>query len=110
MRDASRFNRRAGDEAFGELKRLRRSGAHWSPHSNRCARRVRRRRGPRSNGACAKGLADWRTRLQGNVAVACEAIRALLTSPIKFTSVVDRGYCAIRFEGRIGLAAMFAVR
>jgi hypothetical protein len=30
-----------------------------------------------------------------------------LTAPIQLTPVVERGYRAIRFEGRIGLAAVF---
>lgn len=54
-----------------------------------------------------KGLSDWRARLQGDMAEARAAFRELLTEPIRFTPFVERGYHAIRFEGRIGLAAVF---
>jgi hypothetical protein len=36
-----------------------------------------------------------------------QAFRELLTGPIRFTPFVERGYRAIRFEGRIGLRAVF---
>ena len=52
-------------------------------------------------------LADWRSTLTGDVAKAREGVRKLLTGPIVFTPTVDRGYRAIRFEGRIGLEAIF---
>jgi hypothetical protein len=55
-----------------------------------------------------KGLADWRSMInEGNVARVRQAFRELLTEPIRFTPVVEQGYRAIRFEGRIGLAAVF---
>jgi hypothetical protein len=55
-----------------------------------------------------KGLADWRSMLKdGTVARVREAFRGLLTAPIRFTPFVERGYRAIRFEGRIGLEAVF---
>ena len=41
------------------------------------------------------------------VAANRDAFRALLTEPIRFTPCVERGYRAIRFTGRIELAAMF---
>ena len=53
------------------------------------------------------GFADWRARLRGDVvADVREAFRKLLTAPIRFTPGVERGYRVIRFEGRIGLAAI----
>jgi hypothetical protein len=54
-----------------------------------------------------QGLADSRARLQGDVATAREAFRALLTVPIRFMPFIERGYRAIRFTGRIGLEAIF---
>jgi hypothetical protein len=51
-----------------------------------------------------KGLSDWRARLQGDIAEARAAFRELLPEPVRFTPFVERGYHAIRFEGRVGLA------
>lgn len=45
--------------------------------------------------------------LRGDVSQMREAFRRLLNGPIVFTPVVERGYRAIRFEGRIGLDAIF---
>lgn len=53
-----------------------------------------------------KGLAEWRARLQGDIAAARAAFRQLLVEPIRFTPFVERGYRAIRFEGRVGLHAI----
>ena len=36
-----------------------------------------------------------------------EAFRELLSGPIEFTPSVERGYRAIRFDGKIGLEAVF---
>jgi hypothetical protein len=53
-------------------------------------------------------LADWRSLLTGDVARAREAFRQLLTTPIRFTPFVDKkGFHALRFEGRVGLDAVF---
>src|SRR5262245_9357354 len=54
-----------------------------------------------------RSLTEWRSLLLGDVAQVRQAFRRLLTAPILFTPVVDRGRRAIRFEGRIGLAAVF---
>ena len=55
------------------------------------------------------GLADWRSRLTGEVADVRESFRQLLTTPIRFTPFVDqKRFQAIRFEGRWGLEAVFA--
>jgi site-specific DNA recombinase len=47
------------------------------------------------------GLKDWRSRLLGDVETARAAFRELLTSPIRCTPVVEQGYRAIAFEGRL---------
>jgi hypothetical protein len=36
-----------------------------------------------------------------------EAFREVLTGPIRFKPFIERGYRAIRFEGRVGLEAIF---
>jgi hypothetical protein len=54
-----------------------------------------------------QSLVHWRSTLLGDVSQAREAFRRLLNGPIVFTPIVDRGYRAIRFEGRIGLKAIF---
>lgn len=41
------------------------------------------------------------------MAVVRTAFRELLTGPIRFESFVERSYRAIRFQGRIGLEAIF---
>ena len=53
-----------------------------------------------------KDLVDWRAAFTGEVSEARQAFRELLTGSIVFTPVVERGYRAIRFEGRIGLHAI----
>jgi hypothetical protein len=53
-------------------------------------------------------FADWNARLRGNVPNLREGFRQLLTTPIRFTPVVERGYRAIKVEGRIGLSEVFA--
>jgi hypothetical protein len=45
-------------------------------------------------------LTDWRSLLTGDVAQVRPAFREVLRGPITFTPVVERGYRAIRFEGR----------
>jgi hypothetical protein len=54
-------------------------------------------------------LTDWRSLLTGDdVVQARQGFRQLLAAPIQFTPFVDeRGYRAIRFEGRWGLEAVF---
>jgi hypothetical protein len=52
-------------------------------------------------------LKDWRSLLTGDVAQARQGFRQLLTTPIRFTPFVERGFRAIRFEGRLDLAAVF---
>jgi site-specific DNA recombinase len=52
-------------------------------------------------------LADWRSTLAGKVATVRDGFRQLLTTPIRCTPCVVNGFRAIRFEGRIGLAAIF---
>jgi hypothetical protein len=52
-------------------------------------------------------LSDWKSVLTGDIARARHAFRQLLTTPIRFTPTTDRGYRAIRFEGRWGLHAVF---
>jgi len=53
-------------------------------------------------------LTDWRSRFTGDVARARQGFRQLLTTPIVFTPFVDqRGFQAIRFEGRVELEAVF---
>src|SRR5262245_60383379 len=52
------------------------------------------------------GLIDWRSLLVGDVAQARTAFRQLLTSPIVFTPFKERGRRGIRFEGRVGTAAI----
>lgn len=52
-------------------------------------------------------LMDWKSVLTGDIARARQALRELLTTPIKFTPTTERGYRAIRFEGRWGLHAIF---
>jgi site-specific DNA recombinase len=52
-------------------------------------------------------LRDWRSLLIGDVSQARQGFRELLTTPIRFTPCVERGFRAIRFEGRLGLAAVF---
>lgn len=54
-----------------------------------------------------QGQADWLARLRGDVAVVRTAFRELLTGPIRFKPFVERGYRAIRFQGRLGLEAVF---
>jgi hypothetical protein len=53
------------------------------------------------------GLTDWRSLLTGDVAKARQGFRQLLSTPIRFTPCVERGFRAIRFEGRLGLEAVF---
>jgi hypothetical protein len=53
-------------------------------------------------------LAEVRSTLTGNVARARQAFReGLPTESIRFTPTVERGYRALRFEGRWGLRAVF---
>jgi site-specific DNA recombinase len=52
-------------------------------------------------------LTEWRSLLTGDVAQARQGFRQLLTTPIVFTPIVERGLRAIRFEGRLGLEAVF---
>ncbi len=54
-----------------------------------------------------RSLTDLRSLLTGDVAEARQGFRRLLTTPIRFTPVVERGYRAVRFEGRFGRAALF---
>jgi hypothetical protein len=67
---------------------------HQAPAWREIERRVR------------QSLTDWRSLIQGDVAQARQAFRQLLTTPIAFTPFVERGRRGIRFEGRIGLAAV----
>jgi site-specific DNA recombinase len=53
-----------------------------------------------------QSLTDWRSLLTGDVAQARHGFRQLLTTPILFTPFVERGHRGVRFEGRIGLAAV----
>ena len=56
-----------------------------------------------------RGLADWRSRLSDDdVTEAREGLNALLTMPILFTPCIQRGYRAIRFEGRLEASAIFS--
>jgi hypothetical protein len=55
-----------------------------------------------------KGFTDLRSLLTGDVAEARQGFRQLLASPIVFTPFVERGYRAIRFDGRLGLGAVFS--
>jgi hypothetical protein len=43
----------------------------------------------------------------GDVVQARQGFRQLLSGPILFTPFIERGYRAIRFEGRMGLDAVF---
>jgi len=81
-------------ELVAELERPRK------PSSARAWRDIERR--------MRKGFTDWRSLLSGDVAHARQGFRQLLTSPIVFTPFVERGYRAIRFEGRLGLDAVFS--
>jgi site-specific DNA recombinase len=54
-----------------------------------------------------QSLTDWRLLLLGDVAQARQAFRQLLATPIAFTPFVERGRRGVRFEGRIGLEAIF---
>jgi hypothetical protein len=55
-------------------------------------------------------LTEVRATLAGDVARVRQAFRAgLLTTPIRFTPFVERGYRAIRFDGRWRLEAVFGV-
>ena len=54
-----------------------------------------------------QSLTDWRSLLTGDVAQVRQGFRQLLTGPIRLTPFVERGFRAIRFEGQIGLAAVF---
>jgi hypothetical protein len=53
-----------------------------------------------------QSLADWRAMLTGEIWQARTGFRQLLTTPILFTPFVKNGRRGIRFEGRIGLAAI----
>ena len=53
-----------------------------------------------------RSLEDWRSMLTGDVAQARTGFRQLLTTPIMLTPFVEKGRRGIRFEGRIGLAAI----
>jgi len=52
-------------------------------------------------------MTDWRARLRRDVSTVRQAFRELLTTPIQCTPGVEKGYRAIRFSGRLGLAAVF---
>ena len=52
-------------------------------------------------------LTDWRSLLVGDVAKARQAFRQLLTTPIRFTPVVERGCRALRFDGLCDLQVFF---
>jgi hypothetical protein len=55
-----------------------------------------------------KQLADWRSALNADTMTRVrDAFRKLLTAPIRLTPCMERGYRAVRFEGRIGLATIF---
>ena len=57
-----------------------------------------------------KDFAGWRSRLTGTVADGfAGGIQTTLTMPIVFTPCVERGYRAIRFEGRLGWRRSSAV-
>ena len=49
-----------------------------------------------------RNVSEWRSRLTGDIGEARQAFRELLTTPIRFTPFVERGYRGIRFEGRWG--------
>ena len=54
-----------------------------------------------------RSITEWRSLLMGDVAQARQAFREGLTTPFLFTPFIERGYRAIRFERRIGLASLF---
>jgi hypothetical protein len=53
-----------------------------------------------------RGLANWRSLLTGDVPQVRNRFRELLTGPIIFTPFIKDGRKGIRFEGRVGLAAI----
>ena len=54
-----------------------------------------------------QSLGDWRSLFTGDdVAQARQGFRQLLTTPISFTPFNENGRHGVRFEGRIGLAAL----
>ncbi len=55
--------------------------------------------------AC-ESLADWRSLLLADVAIARDAFRKLLNGLIRFTPFEVQDGRGLRFEGRIGLAAL----
>jgi hypothetical protein len=58
-----------------------------------------------------KGLADWRSMLkEANVERTRRAFRDLLTSPIRLTPCVERGFRATRFQARSGWPLFSAAR
>jgi hypothetical protein len=52
-------------------------------------------------------LTDWRSLLTGDVPQVRVALRQLLTTPVTFTPFVKNGRRGVRFEGRVGLQALF---
>lgn len=59
-----------------------------------------------AHGGRRRSITDWRSLFTGDVAQARQGFRQLLTTPILLTPFVERGRRGIRFEGRIGLAAV----
>jgi site-specific DNA recombinase len=53
-------------------------------------------------------LADWRGLLKGDVEAGRETLRLLLTGPLQFTPVVDKGRRGYRFTGTITLNRILA--
>jgi hypothetical protein len=82
-----------------ERRRVELAAQTRAPQPRRSWREIERRMRER--------LADFTSLLtDGTVAQARQFLR-LLPGPILFTPYVDRGHRAIRFEGRLGLEAMF---
>jgi hypothetical protein len=54
-----------------------------------------------------QSLADWRSLLSGDVSEVRAGFRRLLTTPIALTPFVENGRRGVRWEGRIGLRAIF---
>ncbi len=52
-------------------------------------------------------LEDWRATLLGDVTQLRQAFRKVLTGPVLFTPFQEGERRGVRFEGRIGLAAVF---
>ena len=87
---------RAADLTRAELRRQLDRPRTALPPWREVERRIRRR------------LTEVRATLAGDVARVRRAFReGLLATPVRFTPFVDKGYRAIRFDGRWGLEAVF---